>query len=103
MLAKYDMGGPAVLLLETMKPLIWIGGGIARIALSPYMMLFWKDGYRLIDTFERRSNIEKLIKMIEDEHEKSREAEKKKKSATSHTDKDEAESPKKGWKRYLPF
>lgn len=95
------MDVPAVLFLETIKPLAWVGGGLFRIALTPYMMFFWKEGYRVIDTFEQRRNIEKLIKMIEEENKPKREAGKKK-SAVSD-DRKKGESHKKGWRKLLPF
>jgi len=106
LISKYEMELPAVLLLESIKPLVWVGGGLARIALSPFMMFFWKDGHALIDTFERRQNIEKLIKMIEDKHKEEEEAKKKEESKEGdETIKDEApqKAAKKGWRRFFRF
>lgn len=98
-IAKYEMDIPAVLFLETIKPLVWVGGGMMRIALSPYMMFFWRDGHQYLDTFEKKRNIEKLIKMIEEKHKEKEEAKKRMKEMERKEDK----KPKTGWRKYLRF
>ncbi|MGD2200470.1 MAG: hypothetical protein PVJ38_02420 [Candidatus Bathyarchaeota archaeon] len=65
---RFDMMVPAVLVLETMKPLAWAGGALAHIFLSPFMLAFWSNGFSYIHTLQEPKNIEKLIKMIEDKH-----------------------------------
>lgn len=70
---RFGMEMPAVLLLESVKPLLWVGGASARIFLGPFMLAFWDNGFDYIHTFEEMKNVEKLIKMIEDKQKKERE------------------------------
>ena len=98
LITRYDMDVPAVLLLESMKPLFWIGGQMSRVAAGPFMLAFWKEGFGLIHTFENRKNVEKLIKMLEAKNEKER-AEKKRKKLERAS----KEPEKKGWRKYLKF
>jgi hypothetical protein len=70
---RLGMELPAILFLESVKPLLWVGGATARIFLGPFMLAFWDNGFVYINTFEEMQNIEKLIKMIEDKHKKERE------------------------------
>jgi len=65
---RFDMGVPAVLLLESVKPLSQIGGAFAQMAIGPVFWAFWERGFDYIHTFEEMNNIEKLIKMIEEKH-----------------------------------
>ena len=105
LIAKYEMEVPAVLLLESIKPLVWVGGGLARIALSPFMMLFWNEGHAMIDTFEKRRNIERLIKMLEG-RQKKEEAKKDEEPKGGEEAVKEEEPPKaakKGWRRFFRF
>lgn len=70
---RFGMELPAILFLESVKPLLWVGGASARIFLGPFMLAFWDNGFTYIHTFEEMQNVEKLIKMIEDKHKKERE------------------------------
>jgi len=64
------METPAILALETMKPLSWIGSQMGRIFLTPWAGIFGysamekTDRYMMI--FEKRENVDRLIKRIED-------------------------------------
>ncbi len=107
LITKYEMEIPAVLFLQTIKPLLWVGGEVSRIVLTPLMIFFWDEGHALIDTFESRKNIEKLIKMLEEKHKKEadkgkEETEKTGETPTDKTTEDEQKS-KGGWRRYLRF
>ncbi len=93
---QYQMEVPAVLLLETIKPLATVGGSILRMALSPFMIFFWNEGNAVLDTFEDKRNIDQLIKMIEDRNRETREAEQERK-------KREPKVEKKSWRRFIPF
>ncbi len=70
---RLGMELPAIILFESVKPLLWVGGATARIFLGPFMLAFWDNGFGYINTFEERQNVEKLIKMIENKHIKERE------------------------------
>lgn len=104
LIAKYEMEVPAVLLLESIKPLVWVGGGLFRIAMSPFMF-FWKDGHSLIDTFEKRKNIEKLIKMLEEKQKEEKAKKDEESKAEEETAKEEkpTKETKKGWRKFFRF
>lgn len=97
-ITQHEMDVPAVLFLESMKPLFWIGGQMSRVVAGPFMLAFWKDGFGLMHTFENRKNVEKLIKMLEAKNEKEREEKKRKKREQALK-----EPEKKGWRKYLKF
>jgi len=80
LITKYEMDIPAVLFLESMRPLFFYGGQFSRILVGPFMLAFWKDGFSLIDTFENRKNVEKLIKKLEEKYQREREKKDRKKS-----------------------
>ena len=67
---RFGMDLPAILFLESVKPLLYVGGASARIFLGPFMLAFWDNGFEYINTFEEMQNVEKLIKMIEDKQKK---------------------------------
>ncbi|UCE38828.1 MAG: hypothetical protein JSW00_06280 [Thermoplasmata archaeon] len=60
-----ELEAPAIMLLQTIKPLIWIGGELAYFYLAPFLPLLDERGYEFLDTFEKRENIERLIKRVE--------------------------------------
>ena len=61
---------PAILTLETHKPLSWFGSQMGRVMIAPWFgVLGWNtmhkaDAYMAI--FEDRENVEKLIRRIEE-------------------------------------
>ncbi len=58
----------ALLFLQSIKPLSWIGGELAYFTLAPYLPLLEDKGYDFLDTFEKRQNIERLIRRVESLH-----------------------------------
>lgn len=96
LISKYEMEVPAVLLLESIKPLVWVGGGLLRIAVSPFLIFSWNEGHAFIDTFEKRKNIEKLIKMLEEKQKKDNKNEDK----TTKENKN-SKVAKKGWRKFF--
>jgi len=64
------MEAPAILTLETYKPLNWISSQMGRVMIAPWFgVLGWDamhkaDAYMAI--FEDRENVEKLIRRIEE-------------------------------------
>jgi hypothetical protein len=60
----------AILFLESSKPLSMIGGGMSRLFVSPFLPIFGDEaeifGGKMINLLEKRKNIEKLIKKIEE-------------------------------------
>jgi len=98
LITKYQINLPAVLLLESMKPLFWVGGQMSRMVMGPFMYAFWKDGFGLIDTFGNRKNIEKLIKKIEEQHQRERE-----KKDIEKAEKIKSGEKEEGWEKYFKF
>ena len=60
-----EMEGPAITILQMIKPISFIGGELATFYLAPFLPLLDDYGYDFLDTFEKRENIEKLIRRIE--------------------------------------
>ena len=68
-----DLGfeGATIMLLQTIKPLTRIGGELATFFLAPFLPLLDEYGYEFLDTFEKRENIELLIRRLELLHKES--------------------------------
>ena len=66
---KYGMEMPAIMALESFKPLMFVGGEMARLTLSPFFPIFGANvdlwGQKLIYVFEEKDNVDKLITLLE--------------------------------------
>ncbi|MCB2171997.1 hypothetical protein KQH65_04595 [archaeon] len=66
---KYGMEMPAIMALESFKPLMFVGGEMARLTLSPFFPIFGANvdlwGQKLIYVFEEKENVDKLITLLE--------------------------------------
>ena len=79
---EYELEPPAILLLESSKPLVWIGGEMGRFFISPFAPIISEEwgitSEKFFLVFEKRENIEKLLKRLEqltqEEDAKAREA-----------------------------
>jgi len=78
-ISKFGMEVPAIILLETFKPLAFIAGELANFFLAPFLLLLGDEGFKFIDWFEKRENIDKFIKRLEENSEKERKARKQSK------------------------
>jgi len=98
---KYGMDVPAIMMLETVKPLVYIGGQMGLLFISPFLPIFGENvgrgGEKFFATFEKRENVEKLIRLLEKKDEEEDPERLKEEQATEET------HPKKGWRRFLPF
>jgi len=65
-IVKYGMGTPAILFLETYKPLTYIGSQLGIVYLSWVLPLFGDLGYDALALFEKRENVERIIRTIEE-------------------------------------
>ncbi|MEM3055662.1 MAG: hypothetical protein QW639_00330 [Candidatus Bathyarchaeia archaeon] len=97
---RYGMDVAAILFIESIKPLTYIGGQMGRFFLSPFLPAFGerigRGGEKFFTVFEKRENVEKLLRLLE---EKAKEEEKPKEERRP-----EAQGEKKrGWRRFLPF
>jgi hypothetical protein len=109
----YGMDLVAVLFLQSLKPLSYIGGQFGRFMIYPFLYIIGGDisrnGEKFFTIFENRDNLEKLITLLEKKsEEKGSEREDKgseredKKIAEGNQTRKEA-SPKRGWRRFIPF
>ncbi|UCD44066.1 MAG: hypothetical protein JSV27_07940 [Candidatus Bathyarchaeota archaeon] len=98
---KRGMEIPAIIMLETLNPLSFMGATMGRLFLSPVLPALGEDlgmkGEIVLQVFEKHSNIEKLISLIE-----AMTKEEKTNKAPSREEGKEDKS-KKGWRRFLPF
>lgn len=62
---KFGMETPAIIMLQGTKPLLLIIGELSRFFLGPFLLLLEDEGFAFIDWFEKRQNIERLIKRLE--------------------------------------
>jgi len=97
---KDDMDLVAILILESIKPLASIGGQFARYMVAPFIPFIGDKSSPFFATFQNKNNVERLILTLE---EKGRQEEEEKKRLKQARKAEEGESPKKGWRRYLPF
>ena len=108
---QYGLDVAAILMIETVKPLSFIGAQMGRFFVSPFLPILSENvgitGEKFFKIFEKRDNVEKLIKTIEkltQEEEERKKTEKAKKLAEKKAKMEEGGEPeKKGWRRFLPF
>ncbi len=108
---KYGLDMAAILMIESVKPLSYIGTQMGRIFVSPFLPVLGENigisGEKLFQIFEKRDNVEKLIKAVEEltlEEEERKKAEKAKKLDEKSAETESGETlKKKGWRRFLPF
>jgi len=100
---RYGMEAAAILFIESVKPLAYIGGQMGRLFISPFLPIFGDaadiGGEKFLTVFEKRENVEKLLKLLE---EKAKEEPKKKEEKKLEGAPEEAKK-KKGWRRILPY
>lgn len=79
---EYKMETIAILTLESIKPWSFVGGELSRAVVSPFLPALGETSgifsEKMLRVFEDRNNIEKLIKILEDQVKKE-EADKKQK------------------------
>ena len=116
---QYGMETVAILTLESVKPLVFIGGEMSRLIFSPFLPALGPNanelGENLINVFEERKNIEKLITILEemtrgeygnkeDEQEAGAPEEEKGELKADEASDEQAEPrKKKSWRDWLPF
>jgi len=72
---------PAIMFIQTLKPLATIGGDLALFFLAPFLPLLEEKGYDFIETFEKRGNLERLIRRVEQLFEESQRKEGKRRDS----------------------
>ena len=67
---EIGMEAPAILALESARPLSFIGSQMGRTMIAPWFGIFGWDAMTKADVymavFENRKNVEKLVRRIED-------------------------------------
>ena len=114
---QYGMETVAILTLESVKPLVYIGGEMSRLMISPFLPALGPAvnelGENLINVFEDRENVEKLIVILEEmargeygKEEEKQEAgapEEEKQEASEASDEQSEPEKEKTWRDWLPF
>lgn len=95
---KYDMDLVAILILESMKPLASVGGQLSRFMVAPFIPFIGDRSMPYLATFQNKENVERLIQELE---ERGKQEEKRKREKARAVE--EGKSPKKDWRRFLPF
>lgn len=100
---KSGLDVAAILMIETVKPLSYIGTQLGRFFISPFLPVFGENvginGEKLLQIFEKHENMEKLIKSVEELQRKEEEQKKTEKAKIA----EEAKPERKGWRRFIPF
>ncbi len=98
---EYGMDTAAILLLESSKPLVWIGGEMGRFFITPFIPAVSESwgikSETILRVFENRENVEKLMKRLEEltrEDEKKKAEEKAAKKAAKEAEKAAKNNPK---------
>jgi len=105
---KRRMGVPAMMLLETLNPLSFMGATMGRLFLSPILPALGEDlgmkGEIILQVFEKHRNIEKLVSLIEvmEREDRNKTVEEQAPNEPGHGEAID-EKKKKGWRRFLPF
>lgn len=104
---KYGMDVAAILFIESVKPLTYIGGQMGRFFISPFLPAFGESigqsGEKFFRVFEKRENVEKLISLLEEMAKEEEEKPKKSEKPEEEKAETEEESPRRGWRRFIPF
>ena len=108
---QYGLGVAAILMIESVKPLSFIGAQMGRFFVSPFLPALGENvgmsGEKFLQIFEKHENVEKLIKAVEEltqEEEEQKKAEKAKRLEEKKAKIEAGEVPEKtGWRRFLPF
>ena len=69
-ISEYKMETVSILTLESIKPFSYVGGELVRAALSPVMPALGESlgltSEKMLQVFEDRENIERLIQLLEE-------------------------------------
>ncbi|HDI52782.1 MAG TPA: hypothetical protein ENF89_01385 [Candidatus Bathyarchaeota archaeon] len=98
---RFGLDAAAILMIESIKPLAYIGGQIGRFLISPFLPAISEDlgrkGDIFLRVFEKRENVEKLLKLLEEMagEEEGKPLETSENGGEEHR--------KRGWRRLIPF
>lgn len=72
MIAKYGMETPAIMFLECVKPVAVFGSSVALVLVAPYLEILGIPGYKYAALFQKRANVERLLRIIEEQAKRSK-------------------------------
>lgn len=97
----YGMDVPAILFLESVKPLSYIGSQMGRMFVSPFLPIFGDDislaGDKLLQVFENRESVEEILSHLEELTNEENQ------NTMEEKENEELGPRKEGWRRFLPF
>jgi hypothetical protein len=64
---KRDLETIAIMFLESIKPISFVGSQLSMVFVMPFLSIFGDLGIDYIKFFEKRQNVEKLLKRLEEE------------------------------------
>ncbi len=103
-ITEYKMETLAILTLESIKPWAYVGGELVRAAMAPLMPALGESlgltSEKMLQVFENRDNIERLIQLLE-ENLKKEEAERKLKKEKEKKQKKEEKKREEAVKKAL--
>lgn len=108
---EYGLDLPATLMIGSFKPLSFVGAQMGRLFISPFLSGFGDNieinGEKMLQIFEKRENMDKLIdavEALEREEEERKKAEKAEELERKRVEINAGRTQKKkGWRRFLPF
>ncbi|KPV64657.1 MAG: hypothetical protein AOA65_0872 [Candidatus Bathyarchaeota archaeon BA1] len=65
-IVDYGMETPAILFLESVKPLAFVGGQLTLFYLAPFLPLVGRWGEEAITLLQSRENVERLLQRVEE-------------------------------------
>jgi len=113
----YGMETAAIMVLETSKPMAFIGAQMGQAVLLPLLNFAgdapMEKGDKYLSVVQSKDNLEKLIQMLEyiaiheklpePEFSENRKEDQKVETSPDPEPEDKGEEERKGWKRFLPF
>jgi len=113
----YGMETAAIMVLETSKPMAFIGAQMGQAVLLPLLNFAgdapMEKGDKYLSVVQSKDNLEKLIQMLEyiaiheklpePEFSENRKEDQEAETSPDPEPEDKGEEERKGWKRFLPF
>ena len=108
---KYGMEVATILMVESLKPLTFVGTQMGRFFINPFLPAFGDEigmtGEKFFQVFEKRENVERLLVTLEELASGEGISPNEETEISAEDESTAAESkeapPKRGWRRFLPF
>jgi hypothetical protein len=73
LIVKYNLETTGILVFETIKPVVYLGAGLSRVFVAPWLHLVGINTRPVINTLEEPKNVEKIVQLLEKSLEEKRE------------------------------